>query len=840
MAAAGNRALARLRAALAGITLTRALIALGFLLVGINVASAIMHVRIDRERTENRALRDADNLTKLLTEQTAASLEAVDVVLRDASREGDALEVAAAAPRLRDELMYIPQVAAFLVLDTEGRVVARTNETPSLDAALGEREFFKAHREGRVNGLYVSVPYRSSVSEQWRFVLSRRLAGPKGFAGVIAAVMEVESFDRFYRAIDLGEGGFITLLSANGTVITRVPDPTGARGKSMALDETIRGAVRDGRFLGWTTSQILGERVVLAASMVRNFPLMVVSGATERSVLTPWLAESMHTAKRTLLSSIAMLALIGLATWGLARRERALQQGARRFRAMIEHSSDGVMLSRGAQGGISYISPAFERMAGYTIDDLRGREALELVHPDYEAAALRIRAELINSPGKVLTTELKVRHKDGSWRWIDCTITNLMDEPSVGALVMNFRDITERKLAESERARLEGRLRQAEKMEAVGRLAGGIAHDFNNILGGIMGYAEMLVDSAAEGSPLKRYATNVLTGANRAGALVEQILSYSRSQRGRRAPVELDRVIAETLELVRGSLPPGIELQAPRPAAPLCVVGDPTQLHQITMNLCTNAIHAIGERGRLRVTLEAEQIESDRALSHTTLAAGSYVRLSVEDSGSGMDDATLARVFEPFFTTKEVGKGTGLGLSLVYGIVTDSAGAIDVASEPGRGSRFTIYLPRVESPSAADPADAEPLERGAGERVMIVDDEEALVAVTSEVLKRLGYEPVTYRDGAKALAAFESDPAGVAAVIADEVMPGLTGTELAQLLRQRRPGLPVLLVSGYIGPMMTERALAAGVSEILKKPVQSRDIAAALARALRRVSSVTL
>jgi CheY-like chemotaxis protein len=197
-----------------------------------------------------------------------------------------------------------------------------------------------------------------------------------------------------------------------------------------------------------------------------------------------------------------------------------------------------------------------------------------------------------------------------------------------------------------------------------------------------------------------------------------------------------------------------------------------------------------------------------------------------------MDEATLARIFEPFFTTKEVGKGTGLGLALVYGIVTDSGGGIDVESRPGAGSRFTIYLPRVEAPAAAESIAIQPTVRGNGERVLIVDDEEALVAVTAEVLKHIGYEPVACSNSHAALAAF--DTAHVDAVIADEVMPGMSGTQLARALRQRRADLPIVLVSGYTGPMLTERALAAGITEILKKPVQSREIAGALARVLKR------
>jgi PAS domain S-box-containing protein len=562
--------------------------------------------------------------------------------------------------------------------------------------------------------------------------------------------------------------------------------------------------------------------------------MFVATGAPESAVLAPWRDQAWLIALRTLLTSAAVLALIALAAWGLARRERAMERSEKRFRAMIEHSADAMLLTRPSAGGILYVSPTFERLTGYRLDEVRGKQYLELIHPEHHERAVRQRDETLRLPGKVVVQEVRIRHQDGSWRWVENTISNLLHEPGIRSVVMNLRDITERKLADAERARLEQRLRQAEKMEAVGRLAGGIAHDFNNILGGILGYAEMLVESTPEGTSERRYARNVLTAATRASSLVEQILHYSRSQRGKRVPVEIDRIVAETLELVRGSLGAAIRLETRLPAAPLYVVGDPTQLHQIMMNLCTNALHAMHGGGTLRVSLEPVSVEADRVFQHTTLHAGRYARLMVEDTGSGMDPATLQRLFEPFFTTKEVGKGTGLGLSLVYGIVTDSAGAIDVTSTPGMGSCFAIYLPQVESPAiAGDDAEA-PVVRGKGERVLVVDDEEALMAVTSETLKRLGYEPAAFPDGAKALAEFESRPERFDVVVTDEVMPGLTGTDLASSMRRRRRDLPIVLVSGYIGPMMSERALAAGVDAILKKPVQSRELAAALARVLKR------
>jgi signal transduction histidine kinase len=267
-------------------------------------------------------------------------------------------------------------------------------------------------------------------------------------------------------------------------------------------------------------------------------------------------------------------------------------------------------------------------------------------------------------------------------------------------------DVTEHRRAEEEYARLEQRLRQAEKMEAVGRLASGIAHDFNNVLAGILAYGEMLFEETPESSRLKRHAQNLLAAANRGRALVEQILLYSRSQRGKMAHVDIAGVVAEALALVRGSLPSNIHLEASTPELPLVVMGDATQLHQVVMNLCSNAIQAMSGGGALCVALEAADLTAERALSHGTLESGRYVRLTVEDRGCGMDGATLLRIFEPFFTTKEIGRGTGLGLSIVYTIVTDLGGAIDVKSAVKQGSTFAIYLPLAKIAVAA-PVEAE-------------------------------------------------------------------------------------------------------------------------------------
>jgi PAS domain S-box-containing protein len=828
----------RLRAAFEQISLVRLLIALGIVLVAINIGSAVWDALSDRERIFRDTERDVSNITSLLAEHTATGLEAVDLVLRDVQRMGSSSGLSSLAPHLRDELTRLPQVAAILVYDAQGRVVARTNQTPRLDMPRSVRPYFAVHARSADTGLYVSEPYLGGPGEgYWRFVLSRRLAGPGGaFGGVVAAVVEVESYERFYRSIDLGEGGFITFFSGDGTVITRVPDPLQVKGKTFGtMSKQLEAARRTGRFDGRIMSLVTNEPIIVAIAAIRGFPLFIANGKTEQAVMQAWMKETRFTAQRTFLTSIAMLALLALAAWGLNRRERALQANEKRFRAMIENSTDAIVVTRPRADGIVYASPAFERLTGFGADQVRGRQFLEFIHPDQRALALTLREDGLRAPGNIVTREFLVQHRDGSHRWLEITASNLLKEAAVQAIVINLRDITERKLAEAERSRLENRLRQSAKMEAVGRLAGGIAHDFNNILGGILGYAEMLLEAAREGSAERRYAQNVLTAAERASSLVEQILTYSRSQRGKRLPVDLGGIVAETLDLVHGSLRPGIELETRLPAKSLYVIADPTQVHQVMMNLCTNALHAIGERGKLCVTIESLEALEERVFAHTTLAPGRYALLKVEDTGRGMDAQTLARLFEPFFTTKEVGKGTGLGLSLVYGIVIDSGGAIEVTSTPGKGSAFTVYLPLVDAPALEADDPRAPVLRGQGERVLVVDDEEALLGVTCESLKRLGYEPSGFADARAALAEFERGPARFDAVLTDEVMPEFSGTQLAAELRGRRADLPIILVSGYIGTMISELAASSGVREILKKPVHAQELASALARALGRV-----
>lgn len=398
-----------------------------------------------------------------------------------------------------------------------------------------------------------------------------------------------------------------------------------------------------------------------------------------------------------------------------------------------------------------------------------------------------------------------------------------------------LRDLSARVAAEAARDALEARLRVTQKMEAIGVLASGIAHDFNNILAAIDGYTELAKSDALNNPAVLESLKEVSKASGRATTLVRQILTFSRQEEPPHQPLRLAPVVQEALKLLRASVPSSIEFQVSLSTEAPMVMANSTQIHQIVMNLGANAAHAMrGGTGRLTVTLESCLLDEDAARRPPELPPGPYVCLSVTDTGHGMDQATAERVFEPFFTTKGPWGGSGLGLSVVHGIISSCQGAITVSSQPGQGATFALFFPAQPDALPAPAAAAPVIPRGSGERILFVDDEEALGRFVKRMLEKLGYVMEVTTQPQSAIESVRAKPDSYALVIADLTMPGLLGTELAKALLRIRPGLPIILTSGYAADLTADNLAAIGITEVLSKPFSLAVLSQAIHQALTK------
>lgn len=476
---------------------------------------------------------------------------------------------------------------------------------------------------------------------------------------------------------------------------------------------------------------------------------------------------------------------------------------------------------------IRYVDPEWQKVYG----DPTGRKCYEYyrnqseVCPDcgivkaLETKALHVTEQVLVKEGNrpVQVTTIPFQNNEGEW---------LVAEVNV--------DITERKQLEDEKRKLKACLNQSQKLEAVGMLACGIAHDFNNILAGIMGYTEMALYQLPKGIEAHEFLHQVLHAADRAKELVKQILTFSLQSQHEPKPVQIALIIKEALKLLRASLPLTIELRQNIEALSGTVLADPTRIHQVLMNLCANAAHAMREKGGvLKVSLAEVDIDADTAARHPHLKVGPYLRLSVSDTGHGMAHETIDRIFSPYFTTKGEGEGTGLGLDVVHGIVKDHNGVITVYSEPGKGTTFQIFLPRIKTRIKPRAETAVSLPRG-HECILFVDDEEHLADMWWRMLEHLGYEVVAKTSGIEALEIFRSRPDKFDLVITDQTMPKMTGVDLTNELLRIRPDISIILCTGFSDVITAEQAKAMGIREFVMKPMAMREMAETIRRVIEK------
>jgi two-component system, cell cycle sensor histidine kinase and response regulator CckA len=492
--------------------------------------------------------------------------------------------------------------------------------------------------------------------------------------------------------------------------------------------------------------------------------------------------------------------------------EEALRRSEEYFRSLIENASDPIVVLDDA-GTVRYESPALEKMLGGRPADRMGRSGLELLPEEDRPQLTQTAQRLLREPGRTELIETRARHRDGSWRNIEAVAKSRRDEEGKVTIVVNVRDLTVRK-------DLEAQLNQAQKMEAIGRLAGGVAHDFNNLTTAILGYSELMLRKLGAEDPLRRHVAEVTRAAERAAALTRQLLAFSRKQLLQPRVLDLAEVLEHSRGLLERLIGEDIELVTRAAAGVGRVRADPVQLDQVILNLAVNARDAMPRGGRLVLEASNADLDEDYAHEHVTVRPGPYVMLAVSDTGHGMDKETQKRIFEPFFTTKDKGKGTGLGLSTVYGIVQQSGGYVWVYSEVGRGTTFKIYLPRVEEEADQPAPVSEPTAARAvvSETLLLVEDEASVRELLRELLESAGYSVLEAARPAEALEFARSHEGPIQLLITDVVMPEMTGPELAQRLAEIRPGLRMLFLSGYTEGVVVDKGLLGDGVHFLQKP----------------------
>ncbi len=522
---------------------------------------------------------------------------------------------------------------------------------------------------------------------------------------------------------------------------------------------------------------------------------------------------------------------------GSRRQEEELRKANAFLDSIVENIPDMIFLKDAKELRFVRLNRAGENLLGYSRDDLLGKSDCDIFPKEQVALFTKNDREVLSRKEVVDIAEEKLRTRNKGDRILHTKKVPILNKEGEPEYLLGIsEDITEVKLAEEERNKLTARLIQAQKLESIGNLAGGIAHDFNNILSAIMGFTEIVLDGVEKGSNVEDCLQEVYKAGKRAKDLVKQILTFARQSDEELKPIQVKPLIKEALNFLRSSIPTTIEIKQ-KIKSNASIMGNPTELHQVIMNLCTNAAHAMEENGgTLEVDLTDVRIDRVNTIHGLELKPGDYIKLNISDTGTGIPPEVMKSIFEPYYTTKKPGEGTGLGLSLVHGIVESYHGKIELKSELGQGSVFSVYVPIVKKDESYRSYELSILPSGS-ERILLIDDEVSIAKMESQILEGLGYKVATRTSSVEALELFRSKPSDFDLVITDMTMPNMTGDKLAVELMKIRRDIPVILCTGYSKKISGETASEIGIKAFAYKPVIKADLAKTVRKVLDEAKS---
>ena len=798
--------------------------------VALLLIASIWAYTVDRGRSERIEAAAAEfsknaNLALALDVHTNQLLEGIDhflLLIKDQYQGSGARTPIPVARLVAPVFANATSVTFVGVTNERGDVVESLREFSPTNVA--DRDFFQRHQRGETQALLISEPVLGRISGRWTITLTRRFDQPDGsFGGIVAISVAPRYLTELFETANLGPSDVMSLVLENGITLARRRGQAIEFGEDISRSQLITEYARRqvGSFRG--PGGIDGQMRMFNYRRMKAYPVIVTVGTLEADVMAPVQRRAERNQLTAWVATVFIALVSAAAIVMLGRQQRASKRLLEQA-SLLDKAQDAIIVS-GLDRKVTYWNKSAERLYGWTREEALGRVITELCYASGGADEANTAYDAVMSTGE-WTGELRPVNKSGRAVIVESRFTLVRDRQGQPHRVLSINTDV------SERRQLEQQFYRAQRLESIGFLAGGIAHDLNNVLTPIMIGVELLKDGVTHPGDREVLAT-IGASASRGAEMVRQVLSYARGLDGRRVEIKPAELVAEVERIARDTLPKTIDIRTNvEPGLPP-LLGDPTQFHQVLLNLCVNARDAMPAGGQLTMGAALVMVDGRDRSAGVDLPPGAYVKIEVVDTGTGIAADIVDKIFDPFFTTKEPGKGTGLGLSTSLSIVKSHGGQVRVVSEPGRGARFAIYLPAsADAGGESLIGDTAPRPTGGGHTVLVVDDEAAIRMIAQRTLEASGYRVLLASDGAEAIATFGANHRVIAAVMLDMTMPVLAGVPTIQAMARIDPSVPIIAISGISANEQPARAASAQVKMFLPKPFTSDTLLKALQQVL--------